>query len=120
MYQGRFKEIIKERFIREVAFRMRSILPNTIHTAMVIHEHKTIKRGDLFSFLYGGNRRINDDFYSEIQRLEDLRLVDYNKETGVIHWALGEYLKRELGNIYDEKTIQQAEDYIASLLLPTS
>jgi hypothetical protein len=117
---GRFKEIIKERFIREIAFRMRSILPNTIHTAMVIHERKTIKRGDLFSFLYGGNRRINDDFYSEIQRLEDLRFVAYNKETGIIHWALGEHLRRELGSMYDDGTIQQAEDYLASLLLPTS
>ena len=117
---GRFKEIIKERFIREVGFRMRALLPSTIHAAMVVRERKAVKRGELFSFLHGGNGRITDDFYTEIQRLEDLRLVVYSKETGVIHWALGEYLRRELGSMYDEATIRQAEEYLASLLLPTS
>jgi len=31
---------------------------------------------------------------------------------------LGEYIKRELGSMYDETVIKQAEDYLASLLLP--
>jgi hypothetical protein len=47
-----------------------------------------------------------------------MRLITYSKETGIIHWALGEYLKRELDSMYDEAAIKQAEDYLASLLLP--
>ncbi len=91
-----------------------------IHTAMIVHERKGIKRGELYSFLHGGNTRITDDFYSDLQRLEEVRLVVYSKETGIVHWALGEYLKHELGNMYDEAAVKQAEDYLASLLLPSS
>ncbi len=117
---GRFKEVVKERYIRELGIRIRGLPLQTIHAAMVVHERKAVKRGDLYSFLHGGNGRITDDFYTELQRLEDVRLVVYSKETGVVHWALGEYLKRELGSMYDEATIKQAEDYLASLLLPPS
>jgi hypothetical protein len=117
---GRFKEVIRERFVRELGLRIRALPPSTIHAAMVVHERKGIKRGDLYSFLHGGNGRINDDFYAELQTLEDARLVVYSKETGIIHWALGEYLKRELGAVYDEAAVKQAEDYLASLLLPAN
>jgi hypothetical protein len=117
---GKFKEIIKERFVREVGIRIRGLNQATIHIAMVVHEKKAIKRGELYSFLHGGNSRISDDFYSELQTLEEMRLITYNKETGIIHWALGEYLKRELDSMYDEAAIKQAEDYLASLLLPPS
>jgi hypothetical protein len=117
---GRFKEVIRERFIREVGLRIRGLPSSTIHAAMVVHERKGIKRGDLNSFLHGGNSRISDNFYAELQTLEDAHLIVYSKETGIIHWALGEYLKRELGALYDEATIKQAEDYLASLLLPAN
>jgi hypothetical protein len=117
---GRFKEIIKERFVREVGIRIRGLNQSAIHAAMVLHERRAVKRGELYSFLHGGNGRISDDFYSELQTLEDVRLIIYSKETGIIHWALGEYLKRELGSMYDEAAINQAEDYLASLLLPPS
>ena len=117
---GRFKEIVRERFVRELGFRIRGLPPTLIHTAMIVHERKGIKRGELYSFLHGGNTRITDDFYSDLQRLEEVRLVVYSKETGIVHWALGEYLKRELGNMYDEAAVKQAEDYLASLLLPSS
>ena len=117
---GKFKEIIKERFIREVGMRIRALPPSLMHTAILIHERKAIKRGELYSFLHGGNRRITDDFYNELQTLDDTHLAIYSKETGVIHWALGEYLKRELGAMYNENTIKQAEDYLASLLIPPS
>ncbi|MDP2899383.1 MAG: LAGLIDADG family homing endonuclease [Candidatus Bathyarchaeota archaeon] len=116
---GRFKEMIRERFIREVGLRIRALPPGTIHAAMVVHERRAVKRAELYSFLHGGNGRIADDFYAEIQRLEDTRLVVYSKETGVLHWALGEYLKRELGSMYDEAAVRQAEDYLSSLLLPS-
>ncbi|MCX6655906.1 MAG: hypothetical protein NTY03_12440 [Candidatus Bathyarchaeota archaeon] len=115
---GKFKEIIKERFVREVGIRIRGLNQAMIHIAMVVHEKGAIKRGELYSFLHGGNSRISDDFYSELQTLEEMRLITYSKETGIIHWALGEYLKRELDSMYDEATIKQAEDYLASLLLP--
>ena len=117
---GRFKEIVKERFVRELALRIRTLPLQSIHAAMVIHERKAVKRGDLYSFLNGGSTRINDEFYSELQKLEETRLIVFSKETSVVHWALGEYLKRELGSMYDEATIKQAEDYLASLLLPAS
>jgi len=117
---GKFKEIIKERFVREVGIRIRGLNQSVIHTAMVVHEKKAIKRGELYSFLHGGNSRISDDFYSELQTLEETRLIIYSKETGIIHWALGEYLKRELDSLYDDVAIKQAEDYLASLLLPPS
>jgi hypothetical protein len=117
---GRFREVVKERFIREVGIRIRGLPQTTIHAAMLVHERRGIKRGELYSFLHGGNGRISDDFYAELQTLEDARLVVYSKETGIIHWALGEYLKRELGAMYDEAAIKQAEDYLASLLLPVS
>lgn len=117
---GRFREIIRERFVRELGLRIRALPQSTIQTAMVIHERKGIKRGDLYSFLHGGNSRISDDFYPELQTLEDARLVVYSKDTGIIHWALGEYLKRELSTFYDEAEIKQAEDYLASLLLPAN
>ncbi len=117
---GRFKEIIRERFVRELGLRIRGLPPQLIHTAMIVHERKGVKRGELYSFIHGGNARISDDFYSDIQRLEDVRLVVYSKETGIVHWALGEYLKRELGSMYDEAAISQAEDYLASLLLPAN
>ncbi len=116
---GRFREIIKERFVREVGLRIRNLSPQLIHTAMLVHERKGIKRGELYSFLHGGNGRISDDFYTDLGKLEDVRLVIYSKETGIVHWALGEYLKRELGTMYDESAIKQAEEYLASLLLPT-
>lgn len=61
---------------------------------------------------------MTDDFYTEIRLLEETRLVFDDKETGIIHWMLGEYIKRELGSMYDETVIKQAEDYLASLLLP--
>jgi hypothetical protein len=115
---GKFKEIIKERFVREVGIRIRGLNQAMIHIAMVVHEKGAIKRGELYSFLHGGNSRISDDFYSELQTLEEMRLITYSKETGIIHWALGEYLKRELDSMYDEAAIKQAEDYLASLLLP--
>ena len=117
---GRFKEVIKERFVREIGLRIRSLPLQVAHAAMVIYEKKAVKRGELYSFLHGGNGRITDDFYAELQTLEETRLVVYSKETGIIHWALGEYLKRELGGMYDEATVKQAEDYLASLLLPPS
>jgi hypothetical protein len=117
---GKFKEIIKERFVREVGIRIRGLNQAMIHIAMVVHEKGAIKRGELYSFLHGGNSRISDDFYSELQTLEETRLIIYSKETGIIHWALGEYLKRELDSMYDEVAIKQAEDYLASLLLPPS
>ncbi|OGD57229.1 hypothetical protein A3K78_04410 [Candidatus Bathyarchaeota archaeon RBG_13_52_12] len=117
---GRFKEIIKERFVREVGIRIRSLNQSLIHTAMVVHEKRAIKRGELYSFLHGGNSRISDDFYSELQTLEETRLIIYSKETGIIHWALREYLKRELDSMYDDVAVKQAEDYLASLLLPLS
>ncbi len=117
---GRFKEVIRERFIREVGVRIRALPQSVVHAAMVVHERKAVKRGELYSFLHGGNGRISDDFYAELQSLEDTRLVLYSKETGVVRWALGEYLRRELGSMYDEATIKQAEDYLASLLLPAS
>ena len=117
---GRFREIIRERFVRELGLRIRALPQSTIQTAMVIHERKGVKRGDLHSFLHGGNSRISDDFYPELQTLEDARLVVYSKDTGTIHWALGEYLKRELSSFYDEAEIKQAEDYLASLLLPAN
>ena len=117
---GRFREVVKERFVRELGIRIRSLPLQSIHAAMVIHERKGVKRGELYSFLNGGNGRITDDFYFELQRLEEARLVVYSKETGIIHWALGEYLKRELGGMYDEATIRQAEEYLASLMLPPS
>ena len=115
---GRFKEIIKERFIWEVGTRIRNLKQSSMHTAMVVHEKKAVKRGELFSFLRGGGSRMTDDFYTEIRLLEETRLVFDDKETGIIHWMLGEYIKRELGSIYDETVIRQAEDYLASLLLP--
>ena len=117
---GRFKEVIKERFVREIGLRIRSLPLQAAHAAMVVYEKKAVKRGELYSFLHGGNGRITDDFYAELQTLEETRLVVYSKETGIIHWALGEYLKRELGGMYDEATVKQAEDYLASLLLPPS
>jgi hypothetical protein len=117
---GRFKDIVKERFVRELGLRMRSLPIQSIHAAMVVHEKKAVKRGELYSFLYGGSTRINDDFYSELQKLEEMRIVAINKGTSVVHWALGEYLKRELGNLYDDATIKQAEDYLTSLLLPSN
>ncbi len=117
---GRFREMVKERFVRELGIRIRSLPLQSIHAAMVVHERKGMKRGELYSFLNGGNGRITDDFYTELQRLEEARLVVYSKETGIIHWALGEYLKRELGGMYDEATIKQAEEYLASLMLPPS
>jgi hypothetical protein len=117
---GRFREIIKERFVREIGLRIRGLNQSAIHTAMVVHEKRAIKRGELYAFLHGGNSRISDDFYPELQTLAEMRLVIYNKETGIIHWALGEYLKRELDSIYDDVAIKQAEDYLASLLLPPS
>jgi hypothetical protein len=117
---GKFKEIIKERFIREVGMRIMALSPSVMHTAILIHERKAMKRGELYSFLHGGNGRITDDLYNELQILDDTRLAVYRKETGVIHWALGEYLKRELGAMYDENTIKQAEDYLSSLLIPPS
>jgi hypothetical protein len=117
---GRFKEIIRERFVRELGLRIRALPQSTIQTAMVVHERKGIKRGDLYSFLHGGNSRISDDFYPELQTLEDARLVVYSKDSSTIHWALGEYLKRELSSFYDEVEIKQAEDYLASLLLPAN
>jgi hypothetical protein len=52
---------------------------------MVIHEKKAVKRGELYSFLHGGDGRISEDFYAELQTLEEVRLVIYNKETGIIH-----------------------------------
>lgn len=115
---GRFKEIIKERFIWEVGTRIRNLKQSFMHTAMVVHEKKAVKRGELFSFLRGGGSRMTDDFYTEIRLLEETRLVFDDKETGIIHWMLGEYIKRELGSMYDETVIKQAEDYLASLLLP--
>jgi len=117
---GRFKEVIKERFVREIGLRIRSLPLQVAYAAMVVYEKKAVKRGELYSFLHGGNGRITDDFYAELQTLDETRLVVYSKETGIIHWALGEYLKRELGGMYDEATVKQAEDYLASLLLPPS
>jgi hypothetical protein len=117
---GKFKEVIKERFVRELAVRIRALPIQTSQYAMVVHERKGVRRGDLYSFLHGGNGRISDEFYADIQRLEEVRLVAYSKETGTVHWALGEYLKRELGTMYDEATVKQAEDYLASLLIPVS
>ena len=117
---GRFKEIVKERFVRELALRIRSLPLRSIHAAMIIHERKAVKRGDLYSFLNSGSTRIDDEFYSDLQKLEETRLIVFSKETFVVHWALGEYLKRELGNMYDETTIKQTEEYLASLLLPSS
>lgn len=116
----RFKDIVRERFVRELGLRIRGLPPKLIHTAMIVHERKGIKRGELYSFLHGGNTRITDDFYSDLQRLEEVRLVVYSKETGIVHWALGEYLKHELGEMYDDVAVKQAEDYLASLLLPPS
>ena len=117
---GRFKEIVKERFVRELALRIRSLPLRSIHAAMIIHERKAVKRGDLYSFLNSGSTRIDDEFYSDLQKLEETRLIVFSKETFVVHWALSEYLKRELGNMYDETTIKQTEEYLASLLLPSS
>jgi hypothetical protein len=117
---GRFKEIVEERFVRELALRIRSLPLRSIHAAMVIHERKAVKRGDLYSFLNSGSTRIDDEFYSDLQKLEETRLIVFSKETFVVHWTLGEYLKRELGNMYDETTIKQTEEYLASLLLPSS
>jgi polyhydroxyalkanoate synthesis regulator phasin len=117
---GRFKELIKERFIRELAVRIRALPIQSSQYAMVVHERKGVKRGDLYSFLHGGNGRISDQFYEDIQKLEEVHLVAYSKETGVVHWILGEYLKRELGSMYDEAAVKQAEDYLASLLLPAN
>ncbi len=117
---GRFREIIKERFVREVGLRIRNLPPQLVHTAMIVHERKGVKRGELYSFLHGGNTRVTDDFYTDIAKLEEVRLVVYSKETGVVHWALFEYLRRELGSMYDEAVIKQAEEYLASLLLPAS
>jgi predicted nuclease with TOPRIM domain len=117
---SRFREIIKERFVGELGLRIKSLPKSTIHTAMMVHERKGVKRGELYSLLHGGNTRISDDFYTELQTLEESHLIVYSKETSLIHWALGEYLKRELGALYDEITIKQAEDYLASLILPAS
>ncbi len=117
---GRIREIIRERFVREVGARIRALPQGAAQTAMVLHERKVLKRGELFSFLRGGGTRISDDFYQELQLLEETRLAALNKETGVIRWALGEYLKRELSGLYDEVTIKSAEDYLSSLLLPSS
>ncbi len=117
---GRFKDLIKERFIRELAVKIRGLPMQTSQYAMVVHERKSVKRGELYAFLHGGNGRISDQFYEDILRLEEARLVAYSKESGTIIWALGEYLKRELGSMYDEATVRQAEDYLASLLIPAS
>jgi hypothetical protein len=117
---GKFKEIIKERFIWEVGTRIRNLKQSAMHTAIVVHEKKAVKRGELFSFLRGGGSRMTDDFYAEIRLLEETRLLYDDKETGIIYWVLGEYLKRELGSMYEEPDIKQAEDYLASLLLPAS
>jgi len=117
---GRFKEIIRERFVRELGLKIKTLPLKMIHTAMVVHEKKGVKRGELYSFINGGNSRISDNFYSELQTLEETRLIVYSKDTGIVHWALGEYLKRELSSMYEESTIKQAEDYLASLLLPSS
>ncbi len=117
---GRLREVIKERFIREIGARIRTLPLRAVQAAMVLHERKTLKRGELYAFLRGGGGRISDDFYQDLQLLEETRLAVINKETGVIRWALGEYLKRELGEMYDEATIRSAEDYLSSLLLPSS
>ena len=116
---GKLRDIIKDRFIQLHAVRIRSTPPRAAHMAMVVREHKAMRRGDLWIFLRGVGR-ITDDFYEDIQLLEDVKLVNFNKDSGVIQWALGEHLKRELGNLYDEATINQAETYLSSLLLPSN
>jgi len=115
-----FKNAIKDNILKQIAFNIRNIPKNTTTAAMLIHERKTMRRGELYGLLYSSMGKRMDDFYKDIQLLEEAKIINYNKDTGIIKWSLGEYLEKELGNLYDENTRNEFENYLTSLLLPAN
>ncbi|MBN1683086.1 ATP-binding protein [Candidatus Bathyarchaeota archaeon] len=117
---GAFKKVIKEEIVHQMASHIRALPKSPILAAMIIHEKQNMKRGELYSLLYSGKGKRMDDFYRDIEVLEESKIIIYNKETGIIKWGLRDYIDKELDKLYDENTINEIENYLTSLLLPTN
>jgi hypothetical protein len=79
-----------------------------------------VKRGELYSLIYGSTGRIPEEFYGELQTLEDAHLVAYSKATGAITWTMDAYVDAELKGFADDDTRTQVKEYLASVMLPTT
>lgn len=114
----RFREIIREDFIRDVAERIRALTEDPIKAAIIVREKGTIKTSDLYFLIRGKTGRIPGNFYQQIRKMEDAHLVEYNKATGLVSWSLDNFVDGKLIDLCDESTRGQVKDYLASLLLP--
>ena len=114
----RFREIIKEDFIQDIAGRIRGLSEDPVKSAIIVHEKGTIKTSELYFLIRGKTGRIPGNFYLQIRKLEDAHLVTYNKGTGLVSWNLDDFIDGKLIDLYDEETRRQVKDYLASLLLP--
>jgi uncharacterized coiled-coil protein SlyX len=116
----RLREAIKEKFVRDMAARIRVLPRETLVLAMVVREKGEVKRGELYSLVYGSAGRIPEEFYSELQMLEDAHLVAYSKATGKVAWTMDAYVDAELKGFSDDDTRTQVKEYLASVMLPTT
>jgi uncharacterized coiled-coil protein SlyX len=116
----RLKEAVKEKFVRDMAARIRVLPRDMLVLAMVVREKGEVKRGELYSLVYGSSGRIPEEFYEELQRLEEAHLVLYSKATGAIKWTMDSYVDAELKEFADDDTRTQVKEYLASVMLPTT
>jgi uncharacterized coiled-coil protein SlyX len=116
----RLKDAVKEKFVRDVAARIRVLPRDMLVLAMVVREKGEVKRGELYSLVYGSSGRIPEEFYEELQRLEEAHLVSYSKATGAITWTMDSYVDAELKEFADDDTRTQVKEYLASVMLPTT
>jgi len=116
----RLKEAVKEKFVRDMAARIRVLPRDMLVLAMVVREKGEVKRGELYSLTYGSSGRIPEEFYEELQTLADAHLVSYSKATGAITWTMDAYVDAELKEFADDDTRAQVKEYLASLMLPTT
>lgn len=116
----RLREAIKEKFVRDMAAKIRVLPRETLVLAMVVREKGEVKRGELYSLVYGSTGRIPEEFYGELQMLKDAHLVAYSKATGTVAWTMDAYVDAELKGFADDDTRTQVKEYLASVMLPTT
>jgi len=114
----RFREIIREDFIRGVADKIRALTEEPRRIAIMVRERSPVKTSELYFMARGKTGRIPGNFYQQIRKMEDAHLVEYNKGTGLISWALDSFVDGKLIDLYDKETRKGVKDYLASLLLP--